>query len=215
MDIRSKVSIQQILQNEYYNQPNKTYVLGTHVGYSYYMNEYSYTQPEYNFTHKTQDKDSHRYLLDRLEEEGVFGSLPVGYHSVLDADNSFTSRYRDNTHQLSVRISHWTKRFSFIVTPQVYIFDQSLDYRRGGKHHCVNRNTASFALASWTEMVYSFAFKDDPFMGAQSTQNIKLSYLITPRTPDLAYLVPIKNAVAPLNIYEGVEKLAANTACES
>lgn len=190
-------------------------MLGTHVGYSYYMNEYSYIQPEYNFTHKTQDKDSHRYLLDRLEEEGVFGSLPVGYHSVLDADNSFTSRYRDNTHQLSVRISHWTKRFSFIVTPQVYIFDQSLDYRRGGKHHCVNRNTASFALASWTEMVYSFAFKDDPFMGAQSTQNIKLSYLITPRTPDLAYLVPIKNAVAPLNIYEGVEKLAANTACES
>ena len=95
--MRSKVSIQQILQNEYYNQPNKTYVLGTHVGYSYYMNEYSYIQPEYNFTHKTQDKDSHRYLLDRLEEEGVFGSLPVGYHSVLDADNSFTSRYRDNT----------------------------------------------------------------------------------------------------------------------
>ena len=52
--MRSKVSIQQILQNEYYNQPNKTYVLGTHVGYSYYMNEYSYIQPEYNFTHKTQ-----------------------------------------------------------------------------------------------------------------------------------------------------------------
>lgn len=52
-------------------------------------------------------------------------------------------------------------------------------------------------------------------MGAQSTQNIKLSYLITPRTPDLAYWVPIKDAVDPLNIYEGVEKLAANTACES
>ncbi len=194
-------------QNEYCNQPNKSYVLGAHLGYIYSINEDDYIQPEYYFTHKTQDKDSHRYLLDRLEEEGVFGSLPAGYPSVLDSDNSFTSRYRDNTHQLSVRINHWTKRFSFTVTPRVYIFDQSLDYRRGGKHHRINRNTASFALASWTEMAYKFAFKNDPFMGAQPTQTLKLSYLITPRTPDLAYLVPIRDAIDPLNIYEGVESL--------
>lgn len=195
-------------RNEYYNQPNKSYVLGVHVGYSFYTGEYNYIQPEYYFTHKTQDKDSHRYLLDRLEDEGVFGSLPVGYPSVLDADNSFTSRYHDNTHQLSVRINHILSRnWGLRVTPRVYIFNQSLDYKRGGKNHHVNRNTTSFALAPWTEMWYQFAFKDDPFMGSQPTQTIKLSYLITPRTPDLAYLVPIRDAIDPLNIYEGVEKL--------
>ncbi|WP_455966834.1 hypothetical protein [Bacteroides fluxus] len=194
-------------QNEYYNQPNKSYVLKANVGYMYRLDESDYIQPEYYFIHQVRDKDSHRYLLDRLEEEGIFGSLPAGYQSVLDLDNSFTSRYRDNTHQLSVRMSHWTKRFSFTVTPRVYIFDQSLDYRRGGKRHRVNRNTASFALASWTEMMYRFAFKDDPFMGSQATQSLKLSYLITPRTPDLAHLVPVKDAIDPLNIYEGVESL--------
>lgn len=194
-------------QNEYCNQPNKSFVLGAHLGYIYNIDEDNYIQPEYYFTHKTRDKDSRRYLLDRLEEEGVFGSLPAGYPSVLDSDNSFTSRYRDNTHQLSVRINHWTKRFSFIVTPRVYIFDQSLDYRRGGKRHRIDRNTASFALASWTEMTYKFAFKNDPFMGSQPAQILKLSYLITPRTPNLSYLVPIRDAIDPLNIYEGVESL--------
>lgn len=194
-------------QNEYYSQPNKSYTLKAHLGYLYRFTN-GYIQPEYYFTHETRDKDSQRYLLDRLEEEGVFGSLPAGYLSVLDSDNSFTARYRDNTHQLSVRIeSYWGKRFSFTVTPRVYIFDQSLDYRRGGKTHRVDRNTASFALASWTEMYYRFAYKDDPFMGSQPTQTLKLSYLITPRTPDLAHLVPISDAVDPLNIYEGVESL--------
>lgn len=194
-------------QNEYYNRPEKSYELSAHAGYIFYVNSDNYIQPEYYFTHKTQDKDSHRYLLDRLEEEGVFGSLPAGYPSTLDADNSFTSRYHDNTHQLSVRINHWSKRFVFTFTPRLYLFDQSLDYTRGGQKHHVERNTASFALASWTEMLYKFAFKNDPFMGSQPTQTLKLSYLITPRTPDLVYLVPIRDAVDPLNIYEGVESL--------
>lgn len=195
-------------QNEYYNRPNKSYIFKAHLGYIYWLNNGGYVQPEYFFTHQTRDKDSQRYLLDRLEEEGVFGSLPVGYPSVIDSDNSFTSRYRDNTHELSVRIAKsFGRNFGFTVTPRVYIFDQSLDYRRGGKNHRVDRNTASFALAPWTHMTYRFAFKNDPFMGSQATQTIKLSYLITPRTPDLAHLVPIKDAIDPLNIYEGVEKL--------
>ena len=194
-------------QNEYNRKPNKTYVLNAHLGYSFYLNEDNYIQPEYYFTHKTQDKDASRYLLDRLEDEGIFGSLPVGYQNVFDYDNSFTSRYRDNTHKLSMRINHWSKRFTFTITPQVHIFDQSLDYTRGGKNHRVNRNTTSFALASWTEMSYNFAFKDDPFFGQQASQTLKLSYLITPRTPDLLYLVPIRDEVDPLNIYEGVESL--------
>lgn len=194
-------------QNEYYSRPNKTYTLNAHVSYIYWFDDDNYIQPEYYFTHRIRDKDSQRYLLDRLEEEGVFGSLPANYLSVNDADNSFTSRYKDSEHQLSLRISHWTKRFYFRVTPRVYIFDQSLDYKRGGKTHRVNRNTTSFALASWTEMVYKFAFKSDPFIGSQATQTLKLSYLITPRTPDLAYLVPIRDVVDPLNIYEGVESL--------
>lgn len=194
-------------QNEYFRRPNKSYTLNGNIGYIYYVNEDYYIQPEYYFTHRTTDKDSHRYLLDRLEDEGVFGSLPAGYPSVLDSDNSFTSRYQDNTHRLSVRINHWTKRFSFTVTPQVHIFNQSLDYTRGGIRYPIKRNTASFALASWTEMSYQFAFKEDPFLGETAMQNIKLSYLITPKTPDLAYLVPIKDAIDPLNVYEGVESL--------
>lgn len=44
-------------------------------------------------------------------------------------------------------------------------------------------------------------------MGSQPMQILKLSYLITPRTPDLAYLIPITDATDPLNIYEGVESL--------
>lgn len=195
-------------QNEYYNRPNRSYVFKAHLGYMYRFNDNGYIQPEYYFTHETRDKDSKRYLLDRLEEEGVFGSLPVGYQSAFDSDNSFTSRYQDNTHELSVRMSKgFGRNFYITMTPRVYIFDQSLNYKRGGKNYRVDRNTASFALASWTQMYYGFAFKDDPFMGPQATQSFILSYLITPRTPDLAYLVPIKDAIDPLNIYEGVKSL--------
>lgn len=194
-------------QNEYYNRPNKTYTLEANLGYFYYMDE-GYIQPEYYFTHNTRDVNSQRYLLDRLEEDGVFGSLPADYPSALDMDNSFTSRYKDNEHVLSVRVNrNFGKKFYFTVTPRVLIFDQSLDYSRGGKDYRVDRNTVSFALYSWTEMMYKFAFKEDPFMGMQPSQKIKLSYLITPRTPDLSYLVPIRDAIDPLNIYEGVEKL--------
>ena len=194
-------------QNNYFRQPNKSYTLQGKIGYMFYINEDNYIHPEYYFTHQTRDKNSQRYLLDRLEDEGVFGSLPANYMSVLDTDNSFTSRYQDNTHQISVRINHWTKRFTFTVTPKVYIFDQSLDYTRGGVRYPIKRNTTSFALAPWTEMTYNFAFKDDPFIGEKATQNVRLSYLITPRTPDLAYLVPIKDTIDPINIYEGVENL--------
>ena len=194
-------------QNEYYSQPNKSYSLQAWIGYQFRINDDAYIQPEYIFTHQTRDKDSQRYLLDRLEEEGIFGSLPVDYLSALDSDNSFTSRYQDNTHQLSVRMHRWWKRFYFTLTPQVHIFDQSLDYNRGGKNHHVSRHTSSFALATWTEIGYNFDFKDDPFMGRQSMQNLQLSYLITPRTPDLSYLVPIRDEIDPLNIYEGVESL--------
>ena len=195
-------------QNEYYNRPNKSYTFNAHAGYTYWLNDSRYIQPEYYFTHQTRDKDSQRYLLDRLEDEGVFGSLPVGYLSALDSDNSFTSRYQDNTHQLSIRISStFGKHFYLVATPQVYIFDQSLDYKRGGKFYHVDRHTNSFALAAWTHMTYQFDFKEDPFMGSQPMQILKLSYLITPRTPDLAYLIPITDATDPLNIYEGVESL--------
>lgn len=195
-------------QNEYYNRPNKDYNFKAHLGYTYWLQGGGYIQPEYYFTHQTRDKDSQRYLLDRLEEEGIFGSLPAGYLSVLDADNSFTSRYRDNTHELSMRISKsFGKQFRFTLTPRLFIFDQSLDYCRGGKNYRVDRNTVALGLYSWTELHYLWAFKDDPFMGSQATQELTLSYLITPRTPDLLYLVPVTDATDPLNIYEGVESL--------
>lgn len=194
--------------NEYYrSKPNRSYRFGTYLGYTYWLNDDNYIQPEYIFNHETRNKDSQRFLLDRLEEDGVFGTLPDGYLSAIDNDNSFTSRYNDNTHILSARIHHWSKGFWFRFTPQVHIFDQSLDYNRGGKDYTVNRNRTSFALASWTEMSYTLAFKNDEFGNARSAQTLKLEYLITPRTPDLLYLVPIQDAVDPLNIYEGAESL--------
>lgn len=195
-------------KSEYYNRPNKTYTLDAHIEYTYQLNAGGYIQPEYIFTHNTRDKDSQRYLLDRLEEDNIFGMLPAGYLSALDADNSFTSRYRDNTHQLSLRIApELGKQLTLQLTPRLYIFDQSLDYRRGGVNHRVNRNKVAFGLYTRTDLTYRFAYKDDPAMGSYASQYVKLSYLITPRTPDLLYLVPIRDEIDPLNIYEGVESL--------
>lgn len=194
-------------RNEYFRQPNRKLQFRASLGYMYRFGDYNYIQPEYFFTHETRHKNSSRYLLDRLEDDGVFGSLPADYTSVFDSDNSFRARYQDNTHVASVRINSIIKRFSFTVTPQVHIFNQSLDYTRGGVLYPVKRNTTSFSLAAWTEMGYSFAYKEDPMMGLRPSQRLKLSYLITPRTPDLAYLVPIKDAIDPLNIYEGADRL--------
>lgn len=194
--------------NEYYrSKPNRSYSFGAWFGYIYRLNANTYIQPEYIFDHETRDKDSQRFLLDRLEEDGVFGTLPAGYLSTIDNENSFTSRYKDNTHQLSLRIDHEGHRYYFTFTPRLYIFDQSLDYSRGGKDYTINRNKVSFGFYSWTEVNYILAYKNDNFGNKRQAQWLKLEYLITPQTPDLLYLVPIKDAIDPLNIYEGAESL--------
>lgn len=65
---------------------------------------------KYDYNFHNRDRDSYMYALERLGDDmGVYGELPAGYQSCLDAGNSYTSRLCENKHTLSLQLIYLGK----------------------------------------------------------------------------------------------------------
>lgn len=92
--------------NDYYNRPINSYNVKAGFSYHYSFIKSGYAQVEYYYTHGGKNTDSYRYRLDRLAEQGVFGTVPQNYVSVLDPLNSYTAHYDTNNNNLVLVIFH-------------------------------------------------------------------------------------------------------------
>lgn len=85
--------------------PNRDITLGGNLRYSYNGDKINLTA-EYVYSYLYREADSYQYALDRLADMGVYGSIPHGYATALDAGNSFSSDLYENSHKLKLSFSY-------------------------------------------------------------------------------------------------------------
>lgn len=185
--------------------PNHDLSLKATAGYDWRSGHWS-GGVGYNYNFHNRDRDSYMYALERLGEDmGVFGELPVGYLSTLDAGNSFTSRLYENKHQLSLEFMYINDRpdgksLQIRLEPKVGLLHSSFDYFSDGRLYPITRTTALFSIA---ELGGSVRYQWGGPRSKSSMQIVTLKYGLDTGTPDLLHLVDVTNTSDPLNISLG------------
>ena len=194
--------------NDYYKSPNNSYYVMANMEYGYsFKSGFAYLS--YGFQHDEKNTDQYRYQLDRLAEQGVFGTVPEGFASVMDPLNSHTAHYNTNTNRFGLDVckSWLAGRVSLRVCSSFDFNNESLAYMRNGNRYNVRKN---FFLPSVSENFSSFTIVSGEYDGAygKAFKNMfELAYGLTPRAPELINMVPVVDDSDPLNIYVGVDNL--------
>ncbi|MDE6192914.1 MAG: outer membrane beta-barrel protein [Muribaculaceae bacterium] len=190
------------------NTPNHTL---THEDDIYYRTSIRevYLMVRYLYQFKDQVKDSYMYALDRLEDMGIFGTLPAGYIDTFDPQNSYTSRHIENTHNISAQIAYdgVTKdlnlRYGFFLLPSLAIRHSHFDYMRAGRSQTVKRTDLLFTLNSWAcRWMLNFG-KIGEGRNMRYRHNFTYRLEVTPSAPDPMDMVDAVNDSDPLNIHTG------------
>lgn len=190
------------------NDPNHTLTLSASARYSTSLGG-NWCSLEYSYEFSDQVKDSYMYALDRLADMGVYGTLPEGYGAVYDPANSYTSRLLQGQHTLRpyINYSHEFRNKSWLsvsLSPQLAFTHRHFDYRRDGHDHRLSRNAATVTINSiWAGMIgYHMGPKEED--GRTRFKNdIRYSYRVTPRLPDMLDMLDVTDDTDPLNIYIG------------
>ena len=195
--------------NDYYNRPTNSLDIRSTLGYSYMFLKSGYVQAEYTFKHSERNADSFRYQLDRLADQGIFGTVPEGYASVMDPLNSHTAHYNTNANNLVLVIVPPTigKVFDISLRPTLNYSIESLSYMRNGIGYNVKKN---FLLPGFDDMFTYMSLslgKYDGAYGSSFKHRIELKYNLKSKSPELMDMVPVIDDTDPLNIYEGVNDL--------
>lgn len=194
------------IQEYYKNSPNRQYTIEPRIEYEY-TTYYGKIRPGYRFTHTSQYKDAYRYQLDRLEDLGIFGTLPAGYEACLDPSNSYASHYIQNKHEFSLIIEQhlFNDRVFVYLKPMMYYIRENMSYNRGGKNYDIKQVNTFFTMATWNGITASLGKYENN--GTQYRHKLDLIYKVRQKLPDLMYLAPVTDDTDPLNIYVGTEKL--------
>lgn len=164
---------------------------------------------EYFFTKEV--KDSYQYALERLEDAGIFGTLPAGWASTLDPNNSYTSHMLTNTHSISPSFRYYSgfdmdKKYmlSIYLSPEFSLRHSHLDYSRNNHYYPVRKNFFLAKMGSWDAKatVYLDTKLDDNYR-MRYKHEISLEMNVKPKAPSLFDMVEITDDSNPLNIYVG------------
>lgn len=195
--------------NDYYNRPINSYNVKVGFSYTYSLIKSGYVQMEYNYTHSGKNTDSYCYRLDRLAEQGVFGTVPQNYVSALDPLNSYTAHYDTNNNNLVLVISppSFIKNVSMELRPTLDYNIESLRYKRDGKTFNVKKNfLLPGCYEDWTYLKWSIGRYEGAF-GPGVRHSLSLKYNLESHAPELMDMVPVTDDADPLNIYVGVSDL--------
>ena len=195
--------------NDYYNRPANKFDVGAYFGYIYNFAGSGYAQAEYTFKHSEHNTDSYRYRLDRLADQGVFGTVPEGYASVIDPLNSHTAHYSTNANNLVLVIVPPTigKMFDISLRPTLDYNMESLSYVRNGIGYSVKKN---FWLPGFNDQFTYMSLSLGKYKGAYGTSfrhRLLLKYNLKSKAPELMDMVGVVDDSDPLNIYVGVSDL--------
>lgn len=189
------------------NTPNHTFTFDATADYSLSIKHVSLSLL-YSYRFLNRERDSYMYALDRLDDMGIYGTLPAGYLTTFDPSNSYTSSLFENTHTINPRFS-WSKIMgnkNMIIVffrPEFSLFHQHLDYWRDNRSYLVKRDSRLYSIGRYAARV-------DYNMGAigegrrmRYRNVLTYEYRLNTDTPDLTHLIDIENDADPLNISLG------------
>lgn len=156
-------------------------------------------------------KDSYQYALDRLEDAGIFGTLPTGWASTLDPNNSYTSRILSNTHSISPSLSYYSglskeKKYYIRarISPEFSFRHSHLDYTRNNHFYPLRKNFFLTTMGGWGASVSAYLdTKIDDNYALDYKHEIALEMNVKPKAPNVFDMVEITDDSNPLNIYVG------------
>lgn len=190
------------------NTPNHTLIHSDDISYRTEIKNV-YMMIRYGYQFKDQVKDSYMYALDKLEDMGVFGTLPGGYLDTFDPQNSYTSRLLENTHSISAQIVYGglskdaNISYNVYLMPSLEIQHTHFDYTRAGRAQTVKRTDFLFTLHSWAcRWMLDFG-KIGEGRNMRYRNNFTYQLEVSPTAPDPMDMVDAVNDSDPLNIYFG------------
>ena len=162
---------------------------------------------QYGFSDRT--KDSYMYALDRLNDMGIYGIVPVDYVEAFDPSNSYESRLIQNKHSVSPNIMYYkTFEKSYLqirFNPEIDFTHRHFDYLREGKTYRYAHTNINLTISSIFDGMIEYGFQKKA--GNQRFDNyrnvVRYSYRVNPKLPDVEDMIDIVNDSDPMNIYYG------------
>ncbi len=195
-------------QNRYFdNSPNRHNSIKGSLGYQFSFNDHTRLTVGYGFEHSDIRRDSYAYALERLEEQGVFGSLPEGYLSMMDASQSYRSHTIENINKATISLSYWTRQLSIYLDPDISFYDRNFYYFRNSQDHHVNQKKAIVDLPKFSGGIY---LRLAPYTRNGNTvyrHRLTLMPSINPTLPDPVKMIDIVDDNDPMNIWTGNKNL--------
>ncbi|MCM1164000.1 MAG: outer membrane beta-barrel family protein [Muribaculaceae bacterium] len=190
------------------NSPNHELTLMNNLTFFFNVrNVYFTINYEYRFFDRARDKS--QYALDRLDDLGIYGTLPAGWLSTFDPDNSYTSRLIENTHSLMPRLS-WNTSFKnmdgliVVLSPTVSLKHSHLNYTRSGLNYMLKDNYLLVRTGRWdTWAEYQFKIHDTKSRRRTYTHTLRYNWEIQNKTPNMIDMIDVVDDSNPLNIIEG------------
>ena len=191
------------------NSPNRTFTQISSISYDTRLNRLgAWLTISYEYRFMMRDRDSYMYALERLEDLGIFGSLPSGWLDTFDPANSYTSRLIENSHTIRPSLTKYldidsTRQFQVRLSPEFTYRHSRLNYWRDGRSYLLSEDFFTAKVARYCAE-FSYLWGGYGPAGRKTFANIlELSYTATPKTPNPLDMVAVTNDSDPLNISVG------------
>lgn len=182
------------------NALNRSWNVGGGLNYEYLPTPDISLNFNPGYGHSSSKKDSRFYQLDRLEDAGIFGTLPDGYPATLDENQSYVSTETGNNVSLNMSLigEYSTEsggEWKYQITPYFSYRWRSLDYRQVNYNQNVVHNSLNIELLN-------------SYVSYRKGRNrYKLTFNRNSRPVPLSRLVSVTDNRDPLNIYGGAPSL--------
>lgn len=199
-------------RNYFDNSPNRTLTLMSNLAYNttFRLSEHTTLHAGLNFEYRftNRDRDSYMYALDRLEDLGIYGTLPSGWTETFDPSNSYTSRLMENKYSLQPLfvLSQYQQNGNALfifLQPELSLLHRHFDYWRDNRAYLETSN-------SFVGTVNRYNARVDYELGAYGTgrrrsyrHNLQYEYRLNTRLPDMVHTIDVVNDADPLNISLG------------
>ncbi|MDE6556705.1 MAG: hypothetical protein K2K55_07055, partial [Duncaniella sp.] len=163
----------------------------------------------YEYQYSLRDKDSYMYALERLEDMGVFGSLPSGYTDTFDPANSYATRQFEHRHTFNPRYTWYheygtASALTLSIAPKLRLIRRHLNYLRDGREYPVTDNsfvTAIGNFGAYTE--YAWGNKSNDERKKKYQNRLTAEYRLNPTSPEMTRMVSLEDTADPMNIIVG------------
>ena len=191
------------------NTPNHSLDLGAGLAYSLNISNFGRLSLQYEYLFSDIVKDSYMYALDRLNDMGIYGTLPSGYLTVFDPNNSYKSRMFTNQHSLSPAF-RYIKPFNnqsilmVILHPSLNLIHRKFNYWRNEMDYRLSRTNLSLNIMSRYSARIEYKFRthgeeENP----KYINTLVYYYQMNSKLPDMFDMLEVVNDSDPLNIYYG------------